>query len=202
MGENEASENGQNTPIDYAVLDEFANRGNLFFGLDLSRISHLLIYQVHHLHLDRKAHTFQITDEIKSLELGHPASFTKHAEKFTKPPLVGLWKKHFPQPQFILRNINIHNKANLFSDEIDPIVKQEIARGKSAEEISHSLTFEAFERRALSRKITGEWIIYCKHNKQNYYLTLATHTERDEDIYERINLGCQPEFPFLSIFTK
>jgi len=49
--------------------------------------------------------------------------------------------------------------------------------------------------------LTGEWIIYGKHQGENYYLSLAKHSEAEQgqvaDLYARLHGSCQAEFPFL-----
>ncbi len=45
--------------------------------------------------------------------------------------------------------------------------------------------------------MTGEWIIYAEHEGQKFYLCLAKHNDRDEEIREKIERICMREFPFL-----
>lgn len=54
-----------------------------------------------------------------------------------------------------------------------------------------------FVQRSREQKLTGDWIIFAKHEGQNYYLDLASHQEQDVDIYSRISQGCFDQFPFL-----
>lgn len=48
-----------------------------------------------------------------------------------------------------------------------------------------------------SKKLTGEWLIYKRHNNINYYLCLAKHNEGDQEIYDNKILQCFQEFPEL-----
>ncbi|MDD2674216.1 MAG: hypothetical protein PHF81_04995 [Flavobacterium sp.] len=49
-----------------------------------------------------------------------------------------------------------------------------------------------------SKKLTGEWLIYKRHNNINYYLCLAKHNEGDQEIYDNKILKCFQEFPELT----
>ena len=42
------------------------------------------------------------------------------------------------------------------------------------------------KKSVISHDKTGDWIVYKKTDRGNYYLTIAKHTESDEDIYNRI----------------
>jgi hypothetical protein len=56
-----------------------------------------------------------------------------------------------------------------------------------------------YQQRALTQNLTGEWIVFARHEGQNYYLCLATHDEvraNPSVLVERIS-GCTGEFPFL-----
>ena len=61
----------------------------------------------------------------------------------------------------------------------------------------HSFVMEGYERRASPNKLTGDWIVFAKHEGQNYYLDLATHSENDEALYMKLHQGSAAEFPFL-----
>jgi hypothetical protein len=57
---------------------------------------------------------------------------------------------------------------------------------------------QIYAKRSRAQKLTGEWIVFAKHEGKNYYLTLAAHGEGDDHIFARIRDGCVSEFPFLS----
>jgi hypothetical protein len=67
------------------------------------------------------------------------------------------------------------------------------------DELTQRLIKGAMEERDSSQRLTGEWIVFAKHNGQNYYLCLARHNEGDELIFSRIKQICFREFPFLQI---
>ena len=47
------------------------------------------------------------------------------------------------------------------------------------------------------KTVTGEWIIFHKHNGLNYYLTLGSHLEDDAAIFARVALACKfDKMPF------
>jgi hypothetical protein len=144
---------------------------------------------------------FQIVDEIRAIEGESGITKTKAASEFTKPPLSGLWHKHFFSARFMPKNIlnqlgNGKLKAiveEVLDPENSPVVTEEMIN-----ELSHRVTLETFESRATKGKLTGEWIIFARHDGQNYYLCLATHDTGDQKIYDNIKAGCFGEFPFLA----
>jgi hypothetical protein len=64
----------------------------------------------------------------------------------------------------------------------------------------HKLVIGGLEDRIAAKRMTGDCIIFAKHEGQNFYLGLATHDEatRDADqLLEKLRLGSACEFPFL-----
>jgi hypothetical protein len=66
-----------------------------------------------------------------------------------------------------------------------------------AANIAHDVG-QIYADRARAQDLTGEWIVFAKHEDKNYYLCLAVHDEGDDHIFARIRDGCVSEFPFLS----
>lgn len=66
--------------------------------------------------------------------------------------------------------------------------------------LTHRLVVQGFEERA-QRGLTGDWIIFAKHDGRNYYLDLAIHEEGKEynadALSQRLRNGSHAEFPFL-----
>jgi hypothetical protein len=63
--------------------------------------------------------------------------------------------------------------------------------------LAHHATVEVYMQKMRDRTVTGEWIVFRKHNGMNYYLTLGNHTEDYGDIYSRAVLACAfDDFPF------
>lgn len=136
----------------------------------------------------------KIASAITELE-GKGTCGTKKAIKFRKPPLKGLWHKHYVNDGIpsMVENIENELKKNeiqldMFSLPGSPI--KEMAR-KHADEIS-----KCYLRRLNARKITGQWIIFCHHQSKNYYCCVGQHGE-ELLIFEKIKQACIVHFPFL-----
>lgn len=147
----------------------------------------------------RVINPFQVIDEIKSME-GPDKSRTKPPSKFRNKPLKGLWHKHYFTARFIAKNIQNHLRGG----KLELVIRDSIKETSSPDAIdefsrrlAHKVVSESFDQRAGNKKLTGEWIIFSKHNDQNYYLSMATHDMKDELTYARIKTVCFSEFPFL-----
>ncbi len=139
--------------------------------------------------------------EIKNLELGKTDPQTKPASQFLRKPLKGLWHKHFFSAHFVPHNISNALKGGvlekLVNEVLDPnkslLITKEMIR-----ELSHRVIHESIEDRANNNNLTGEWLVFAKHNQNNYYLCLNTHNAGDQMIFDRIKSNCQRDFSFLS----
>jgi hypothetical protein len=60
----------------------------------------------------------------------------------------------------------------------------------------HELVLGAHTGQHSAGQMTGEWIVYATMAGVNYYLTLATHQEPDQDAEKRTR-ECFSEFPQL-----
>jgi hypothetical protein len=141
-----------------------------------------------------------VVEEIKALESGRIGIGTKPASEFRHYPLRGIWHKHFFSGPFIARNI----RNQLAGDKIKKLVDQILDPRKSPvitkemiNKVAHKATVEQFEQREKSGNLTGEWIVFAKHNGKNYYLCLATHESGDQGIYDKIKDFSFRQFPFL-----
>jgi hypothetical protein len=60
---------------------------------------------------------------------------------------------------------------------------------------------EGLDARGNASKLTGDWMVFGKHEGKNYYLELATHHEGEkhnaDKLFEKLRLGCAAEFPFI-----
>jgi hypothetical protein len=56
---------------------------------------------------------------------------------------------------------------------------------------------DGYKERSGAQALTGEWIVYAKHNGRNYYLTLGAHGD-DQRILQRVRACCD-EFPKLGL---
>jgi energy-coupling factor transporter ATP-binding protein EcfA2 len=81
--------------------------------------------------------------------------------------------------------------ASRYNPDTNHLPSQEVA-GNIARDI-----VQFYADRARTRELTGEWIVFAKHEGKNYYLCLAGHEEGDDDIFARIRDGCAGEFLFL-----
>jgi len=156
------------------------------------------------LRLHLRGDYFPILDEIEFLEGVRPSSRTKDAEPFRQPPLDQFWHKHFSSARHLLRNLGIRwGLDGRGNRDLSRALEQ--ACGQWADdperlfsELAHRLIMDGYGDR-LRRGLTGEWIIFTKHDGRNYYLSTATHQEgkTPAELYERIRGACGAEFPFL-----
>ncbi|MFT4064867.1 hypothetical protein [Paraburkholderia sp.] len=176
-------------------------------GIDKSRLSKYLLSQLTSAWKHRTINTFAITDVIQQLE-GHGPnrSSTAKPRPFKHEPLRGLWKVHFFDPRFLMRNIV--NQWGLSGPESDKF--DELCAHVAAEEnenpsklgwqgkLAHKLVIEGYQDRAAKRKLTGEWLIFGVQEQRNVYLALCTHSdgpEQDSEIYNALLSLCGEEFP-------
>ena len=181
-------------------LYEFADMYGLSKELK-SRISELFWLDLYIYELEFGINPNEVLREIKYLECGKPAPETKPASPFLHKPLKGLWHKHFFTARFVPHNISNALKngglMKLIQEVFDPN-KSPIVTEEMIGEFSHRFVYESIEDRANDNRLTGEWIVFAKHNQKNYYLCLNTHNAGDQMICDRINRYCLREFPFLS----
>jgi len=170
-------------------------------GIAPGRYTWFFVFQIF-LHL--KVHGINpamIVEEVKALE-GHPACVrTKPASEFRKEPLKGLWHKHFFSARFIAKNIQNQLSGGRLREIIDEVLDPETDSSVTEQmtnELSRRVVSETFEDREAEGKLTGEWIVFAKHEGKNYYLTVSTHNAGDDMIYEQIKSICFRQFPFLA----
>lgn len=163
-----------------------------------TRISNLLISQLHDGLVSDSLHPEKVVEEVLALE-GLAASKTKRESQFTQDPLLkGLWHKHYMQAKYISRNC-----LNEIRHRLPSLIREIGANSKSHEEfaalIAHEASIVAYEKRHSKGKLTGEWIVFAKHCGKNYYLTLARHDDPPETIKKRAVDDCALQFPFLFV---
>ena len=147
--------------------------------------------------------------ELDHLEGLRSISDTKEPTPFSKAPLHPFWHKHFFAGQHMLANVGLHwglRGGGEGNHRLDSAIK-EIAEssGEDADvwpgQLAHRFYSGGLETRTARRDLTGDWIIYAKHDGRNYYLDVATHEEAkkmgDAAVYSKIQQGSQAEFPFL-----
>lgn len=151
-------------------------------------------------------HIFSVLDELDYLEGWKSYSKTKREAPFKHAPLVPFWHKHFASPRHITKNVSIRwgfeNGGN--GDLLKLIERTILESGDDPDawqkRLAHELVMGAMGDRE-KRGLTGDWIIYAKHEEKNYYLDLASHDEgtssNSSALYQKLKVGCAAEFPFL-----
>lgn len=135
---------------------------------------------------------------------------TKPAGAFTAGPLKGLWHKHWFQASFMATNllnetdkhgemvIRKHLNAELGRDRwIGETITEKLAGGLAHAMVNGALSHRSGNIGRKHSRITGEWIVFAKTNRQNIYLTLAGHNETNEAVFSRCSMAPK-EFPELA----
>ncbi|MBS4050797.1 hypothetical protein [Methylomonas rivi] len=185
---------------------EFRNNHIGFSQIDLSRVSQFLSIQLASIHKHRVYNSFSITDVIQDLE-GVGRGCKRRVAQFKHPPLKGLWKVHFFDPRFMVKNLINHwgleransPKLNNLFLRIDEDEEKSPSTHGWHGRLAHEMTVVGYEERARKNNLTGEWIIFLKYKGKNYYLCISRHTspEEDRDVYEFLKNLCEHEYPFL-----
>ncbi|NWB63902.1 hypothetical protein [Pseudomonas sp. F1002] len=148
----------------------------------------------------------KIVHEIELLERGNPGQFKKPIQN-KHPALKGLWHKHYMQDGLASMAQNIQKGLNWFDI---PLFKQMIQDAENAGEerfveprhipaLAADIVSGSWQRLAERQALSGEWIVFAKHEGQNYYLTIATHdSDTHQHVRDHIDQVCCVEFPFLS----
>lgn len=156
---------------------------------------------------DRSEHqsSAKIVREIELLESGKLGQLKKPIQNL-HPPLKGLWHKHYMQDGMASMAMNVKKGLDQYGM---PFFDKKIKEAKDAREERFLTPADvpalvddiiSGNRRRLAEKqsLTGEWLIFAKHEGQNYYLTIATHDSSTHDkVREQIEQVCCVEFPFL-----
>ncbi|MBY5609927.1 hypothetical protein [Rhizobium leguminosarum] len=143
---------------------------------------------------------FEVLAAIREVEAGETQLRTKKASEFTRPPLKGLWHKHYFSARFLAHNILLGWGATglkqIIEQEMNP-AKSPTVNHEMIEAMATRAVAEPIERRFNAGKITGEWVVFAKNNGENYYLCMGTHEMGDQMIYDNIMTGCRHDFPDL-----
>ena len=189
-------------------VQDFRDNSVGLHGLDIERVSLLLSSQLTSALKRRVFNTYTVTDVIRYLEGLVTSRLVGPPELFTHPPLNIFWKIHFPDARFIPRNLRneldymLKNGDTLERFSVGNVEQEESEHSASlgAGSLEHTVTIGAYEARAGRSEMTGEWLIFGKHQEKNYYLAISKHSrtrEGDMEIYETIKGCCENEFPFL-----
>ncbi len=180
----------------------WASHSVAFYGLDLSRIGSVLLAQLRESELTRLFSIFNVTDELKVLEGLLAPGATPDASPFNHPPSIGLHKKHFTDPRFLVQNLSnfASSKKPKAKEHRRKTWNKAVASSQAgtvdhafAGAYVHATVIDAFQEKVESRSMTGEWVVFKKQTQGNFYFTLAGHKETNEAIYERVALCAQSD---------
>lgn len=185
-------------------LLDWATNSVAFHNIDLSRISTVLLAQVYSQEINRVFNVFDLTQPIKVLENLSTLDVTGDESQFNHSPLTGLYKKHFMSARFLVKNLAIFTRGK---EGRRHFIKtwDEAARTSGSGTIdetftnylTHHIVFDPIQIKSNSRRMTGEWVVFHKYQGNNYYLTLASHDEANDEIYKRVKLACEfDDLPF------
>lgn len=142
----------------------------------------------------------EVLRSVYDLELNENKSGTKQPSLFRNPPLRGLWHKHYFTARFFPHNLLLglgkHGMEKLVREIYNPAISPTFTRDM-ASELARRVTTEPYENRYHQDKLTGEWVVFAKHNNRNYYLSLCTHKMGDQMIFDNIMENCIKDFPDL-----
>ena len=123
----------------------------------------------------------------------------KLATQFKHEPLKGIWYIHVPDASIsgIAENIRQENKRNGWlkqrcEEEFGLYDASKIDDKNLNEFIVDQMIFKGQEKRHADNRMTGEWLVFQKREKEIHLLTLASHKESDERILARIKGNLPP----------
>ncbi|WP_221899383.1 hypothetical protein [Xanthomonas sp. GW] len=169
------------------------------------RYSFLLLLELFGATQSEMLNPAKVVSQIRVLEGVEAARGLKAATPFKHPPLQGLWHQHYLEDGLPSMARNIQKGIGKFGL---PWFKQKIADAKASGEeryvteadvvqIAHDAVVSNWERLINNEALTGEWLIFAKHEGKNYYLSLGKHNSGDDLLRSQINAVCLQEFPFL-----
>ncbi|UGV30921.1 hypothetical protein LO767_18565 [Halopseudomonas aestusnigri] len=147
----------------------------------------------------------KIVREIRQLEQGQLGGFKAPIQN-RHPPLKGLWHKHYQQDGLGSLALNVQKGLGRFGIPFfDEMIREAEAASEEryldAEDVPalvDDIVRGNRQRLASQQALTGEWLIFAKHEGQNYYLTTAFHDATTHDrVRQQIDAVCCVEFPFL-----
>ena len=200
------------------TIDEFEGfirQSFLHHGLPVGRCSQILFSQLAHMPAYRGLnYPFQFVErEIMEMEgIGTGQTGTKPATPFRETgPLSGLMHKHFLVPGYEHLGVNaklawkLDDPASGKASQLISILAKRYQGipfdAKVAQDFSRDLVQEIVYgphgvQERLSRKATGDWIVYVPRDGKNYYLCIAKH-DADDFIFDAVT-RCACDFPFIN----
>jgi len=171
------------------------------------RYSFLLVLDLFGGAMSGRRNAAKVMREIRALEGVGPPSQMKPPIQNKHPPLKGLWHKHYFGEGVPAVAINVRKGLGRFGL---PYAAQKIKEAREAGEerfftpedliaIANDVVHGHMDRLRVGQGLTGEWLVYAEHERQNYYLGLTTHDPAAHDEMRRkIDAMCCAEFPFLA----
>ncbi len=170
-----------------------------------ARMSSLFLFDVYVLDAAFGVSPDAIFRAVNDVELGEPLSGVKAATQFKHMPLKGLWHKHYFSAHFLLENIaqglGSTGAMKIVMDVVDP-AKSPVVTSDMIKEVARRITQDPFADRDNRKRLTGEWIIYIRHNEVNYYLCCGSHIDGDNFLYTKIMEHCLQDFPDLPLWLR
>ena len=159
----------------YTTRDaSYAVRVSLGFAVALAHLGEVLGEDHHVLH------------EINVLEGLASNSSTKESAQFRRPPLHPSWHKHFSTARHLMRNMGerwgLGNSGNRDLSAMIGAVAVESGDQPDLwpKRLVHQLVLGGLDDRAAVRRMTGDWIIFAKHEGKTFTLAWEPMTRRDE----------------------
>jgi len=169
------------------------------------RISLLFLLSFFGAYKAGRINPFQVAREIEALEKGETTGLKPPIQN-RHQPLKGLWHKHYMQPGMASLAMNIQHGLKQYG--IPYLAKKVQESKESGEEryftiedvvpMANDAVQGNWQRLREAERLTGEWIVFAKHEGLNYYLTLMTHdkTTHQHERQQIENICCR-EFSFL-----
>jgi hypothetical protein len=181
--------------------------------IELTRLDHIAPGRISFLFLSTlfaaskagRTDPFLIAREIEALEKNQPTGLKPPIQN-RHPPLKGLWHKHHMQSDIRSMALNVQHGLKHFGI---PYLREKVREAEKAGEprffsvedvrpLTNDAIHGNMERLRQAEKLTGEWIVFAKHEGHNYYLSIATHDRSThEDLRQQIDAFCCVEYPFL-----
>lgn len=171
------------------------------------RYSFLLVLALFGGHMSGRLSPESVVREIRALEGIGPPSQLKAPIQNKHPPLKGLWHKHYFGDGIVPIAANVLKGLGRFGI---PYAQQKVDEAKQtgvmgfftaedAKAIADDVVHGHLQRLRQKQELTGEWLVFARHEGRNYYLCLATHdTASHVDLRRQIDTVCCQEFPFLA----
>lgn len=144
-----------------------------------------------------------VIEEIQALERRDKQSRTKPESKFTRPPLKGIWHKHFFSSHFLPQNMLLAYDNGRIDRKIEQVLAKYEGMERTVENcraVAREVTqgsSDLYNHRRDQNRLTGEWIVFIKHENLNYYMCIDLHISDDQNIYDKVILACEKDFPEL-----